>query len=76
MKQIILTITAFFVLISCSSKTDKQENGNKENSVQTADNSIVQTAGADKTIEYSEIESDSNEIPPNGKASLTGKLTI
>ena len=67
MKQKILTITAFFVLISCSSKTDKQENGNKENSVQNVDNSIVQTAGADKTIEYSEIESDSNEIPLNGK---------
>ena len=69
MKQIILTIAVFFVLSSCSSEMDKSENRNTENTAPTAENSIEQIAieNTEQTLEYSEIENDSNETLPNGK---------
>ena len=69
MKQIILTIAVFFVLSSCSSEMDKSENRNTENTAPTAENSIEQIAieNTEQTLEYSEIENDSNETLPNGR---------
>jgi len=69
MKQIILTITVFFVLISCSSKREKSENRNTKNTSPTAESPVEHIAieNAEQTLEYSEIENDSNETLPNGK---------
>lgn len=48
---------------------DKLENRNTENAEPTAENSIQQIAieNTEQTLEYSEIENDSNETLPNGK---------
>ena len=69
MKQILLTITVFFVLISCSSKTDKSENRNTKNTAPIAERPVEQiaTENTEQTLESSEIENDSNETLPNGK---------
>ena len=72
MKKITFIVTALIILTSCSNRPEGQK-------IETIDNeqmSIVQTKDTiedltstetEKIIEYSEYESKSNEIPPNGK---------
>ena len=52
---------------------DKLENRNTENAEPTAENSIQQIAieNTEQTLEYSEIENDSNETLPVSYTHLT-----